>query len=376
VSQQKHEHLEQELKDLYAEVPAPPADLVAGRQRLLAEAAQLKTRFAPGPLSSTETNVNTKPTGRRKMNLMLAYKVLAVVMAMVMAVAGMGGSVVLAADSLPGDLLYPVKLISEDVSLALTPDPSDRARLSLDYAAERVSEMERLSRQGEDVPDSVLDRMARQMSQAMVEIARSRPEEVPALLQRVTERARTYQETLEQTQSTVRQETQTQLHEAAQLMERACQEAETALNDPARFRDEYQLQQQQSQGSPQGAGASPSGEPERSQEESQYRYEGTAGPHGEASVTPVADPQQLQQEQQQRSEGSPGPHGQATPTPTETPVPSVSPQPSQTMTPAQEQEQQRDEGDPGPQDEQQGPSTKMPQATTAPKGGDHSGHSR
>jgi hypothetical protein len=371
-----HEHLEQELKKLYSEVPAPPAGLVAGRQRLLAEAAQLKTRSARGPLSAAEMNVSTKPTGRRKMNLMLAYKVLAAVMAMVMAVAGMGGSVVLAADSLPGDLLYPVKLISEDVSLALTLDPADRAELSLDYVAERVSEMERLGRQGEDVPDSVVDRMARQMSQAMVEIAKSQPEEVPALLQRVTERARTYQETLEQAQSTARGETQTKLHEAAQLMERACQEAEAGLDDPARFRDEYQRRQQESQGSPQGAATSPSGEPERSQEENQYRYDGTPGPHGEASVTPMADPQQLQQEHQQHSEGSPGPHGQASPTPTETPVPSVSPDASQSVTPANEQEQQHYEGDPGPDDGEQGPSTKMPQATSGPKGGDHSGHGR
>jgi hypothetical protein len=163
------------------------------------------------------------------MSMMLAYKVLAAVMAVVVAVAGMGGSVLLAADSLPGQLLYPVKLISEDVSLALTLDPASRAELALDYASERVQEMERLLQRGEDVPDSVVARLTRQMEQAMVEIARSRPEEVPALLERVTERTRIDQQALDDAAAGVGEETQARLHEASQVMERARQSAE---NDP------------------------------------------------------------------------------------------------------------------------------------------------
>jgi hypothetical protein len=306
------------------------------------------------------------------MNLMLAYKVLAVVMTMVMAVAGMGGSVVLAADSLPGDLLYPVKLMSEDVRLVLAADPSARAELGMAFVDLRVQEMARLAQQGEEVRQAEVDRMTRQMGQVMAEIAKARPEEAPALLKRMIERMRLDQQVLEGELSQM----QTRLWEAIQSMEQACQEAETALNDPARFRDEYQRQNQESKGSPQGANASSSRDPVRSQEENQYRYEGTQGPHGEALVTPVADPQRVQQEHQQRSEGSPGPHGQASPTPTETPVPSVSAEPSRTVTPAHEQEQQRYEGDPGPHDEEQGSSTRVPQATTAPKGGDQSGHGR
>ncbi|MGB3903741.1 MAG: DUF5667 domain-containing protein, partial [Anaerolineae bacterium] len=93
------------------------------------------------------------------MNVMLAYKVLAVVMAAVVAIAGAGGGVVLAADSLPGDLLYPVKLISEDVRLALPLKPADRAELAMAFVRERVQEMAQLANQGEVIPDTVLTRM-------------------------------------------------------------------------------------------------------------------------------------------------------------------------------------------------------------------------
>ena len=49
--------------------------------------------------------------------------------------------------SLPGDLLYPVKLTSEKVSLSLTINDSKKAEKHLEYAEERVNEMEAVSAQ-------------------------------------------------------------------------------------------------------------------------------------------------------------------------------------------------------------------------------------
>jgi len=47
--------------------------------------------------------------------------------------------------SLPGDLLYPVKLTTERVSISLTIDESKKAEKHLEYAAERVKEIEAVS---------------------------------------------------------------------------------------------------------------------------------------------------------------------------------------------------------------------------------------
>jgi len=50
------------------------------------------------------------------------------------------GTVAASAQSLPGDLLYPVKRAEEAVHFALTPDEAGRAGLRLDYASRRIDE--------------------------------------------------------------------------------------------------------------------------------------------------------------------------------------------------------------------------------------------
>lgn len=349
-----YEDLEHSLKKLYSEVPSPSAELVTGRERMLAEATRLRGQVVRLPLSAEETR---RPERRRRMNLMLAYKVLAVVMAAVVAITGAGGGVVLAAGSLPGDLLYPVKLISEDVRFALALQPADRAELAMAFVGERVHEMETLANQGEVVPDTVLRRMTRQTEQVMAEIAQARPEEVPALLERVMERSREHQQVLEQAGTGAREEIQTRLRQASQIMERVHQSNGDALNDPTRFQQEYQHRYDGAPG-PHGDGSpTATSDPERSQEEYQHRYEGTPGPHGEPSQSPspVNDPERSQEEYQHRYEGTPGPHGEQSPSPSE---------PQRT----QEEHQHRQEGTPGPHGEQS-----TPEATSEPKHGGQSG---
>jgi len=375
VSDKRSEHLEQELKALYSEVPAPPTGLTRGRDRMLAEAAELRSRPAYVPFSAAGAHGGAKSIRRRKMNVMLAYKVLAFVMAVALAVTGVGGGVVLAEDTLPGDLLYPVKLLSEDARLALTQDPADRAALVMAFVAERVEEMERLAQRGEEIPAATVTLMTRQMEQVMVEIARSRPEEAPALLERVMENARVHQQVLEQAGVGGGEKTQARLLEACQEMERI---RESAENDPTYLEYQNQHRYEGTPGPREEASPQPSGEGQQTQEQSPHSYVGTPGPHGEASPEPAEDPQrnQNQEEHQERYEGTPGPHGEASPTPTET----VSSDTDETTGPASdperagEEEQHRDEGDPDPQNEGQGSPTEMPKATTVPKGGGTPNH--
>jgi len=287
---------------------------------MLAEAARLEAQVIRRPLSTTNKVETAKPERRRKMTALLAYKILAAVTALLMLLTGAGGSVVLAADSLPGDLLYPVKLVMEDVRLFLTADPADRAELAMTFAGQRIEEMQRLATQGELVPDSVIARLTHQMEETMAQIAKARPEEVPALLERVMKRTRAQQQVLEQVRTVAREEAQAALCRASEVMERAHQSARAGLSDPQRFREEYQYRYEGTRGPHGEASPSPMNEPQQLQEEYQYRYEGTPGPHVEASPSPMNEPQQSQEEHQYRNEGTPGPHGEGSPSPTDTPT--------------------------------------------------------
>jgi len=58
------------------------------------------------------------------------------------------GAIVASADTLPDDLLYPLKLATEQVRLALADAPGDRASVELSIASHRLTEAEKLATTG------------------------------------------------------------------------------------------------------------------------------------------------------------------------------------------------------------------------------------
>lgn len=75
------------------------------------------------------------------------YIVRGIALASVLLTLGMG-AIVASADTLPDDLLYPVKIATEQVRLALADAPGDRAGVELSIAEHRLSEAEKLASSG------------------------------------------------------------------------------------------------------------------------------------------------------------------------------------------------------------------------------------
>ncbi len=88
----------------------------------------------------------------------------------------LGSSVIVAsAQSLPNEALYPVKITFEQVRLALSPDQLTRGELSLNFADERLNEVQRLIDRGEGTEAAgALDAFAGQI-QSAVEMVHSSP---------------------------------------------------------------------------------------------------------------------------------------------------------------------------------------------------------
>lgn len=72
---------------------------------------------------------------------------------------GAGATVVAAQDSLPGQSLYTVKTISEDVRLELTSDPQAKFQLALALANRRALEIGSLIQEGELIPPIIATRL-------------------------------------------------------------------------------------------------------------------------------------------------------------------------------------------------------------------------
>jgi hypothetical protein len=93
-------------------------------------------------------------------------------------------------DVLPGDVLYPIEAGIENLQLLLTRDPSEKAKIQVELAQERVGEMKQLAEKGrfEDIPQAVMDYQsqldnANNSLRELVTIGDPRAQELGALLE-------------------------------------------------------------------------------------------------------------------------------------------------------------------------------------------------
>ena len=90
-----------------------------------------------------------------------------VLMALALIFSATAGTVSASQASVPGSVLYPVKLQYEDVRLSLTQNPEAKALLAMAYAQERVDEAVQLAKDGDEVPDSLAARYQLQVGLAL-----------------------------------------------------------------------------------------------------------------------------------------------------------------------------------------------------------------
>lgn len=102
--------------------------------------------------------------------------------ALILLFALMGSTVALAADSLPGDWLYPIKLANEEIRLSLTFDPAARAEYHLVRVQTRVQEIQRLVQADRPVDDKTLGRVNRSLEASLLAAASTDPTKITPLL--------------------------------------------------------------------------------------------------------------------------------------------------------------------------------------------------
>jgi len=160
-----HDPKIQKLLDQLRSVP--PRDRQAaihGRGRFLAQAATLR---------------NTQPIQKPKNWLAMLFspswlyrkEKLAMVATFVIVLAllfsGTGITAYAAQDSLPGEALYPVKTLMEDVRLELTTDPAAEYDLLDQYLTTRFEEMDELKAAGEPLHSALANRLLLQLDQML-----------------------------------------------------------------------------------------------------------------------------------------------------------------------------------------------------------------
>jgi len=81
------------------------------------------------------------------------------------------GMLSLSARAVPGDLLYPVKLLTEKARFYLTFDPKNRVELRVVFSEERLREMREKYRSRKEIDTTLIARMLREAEKALEESA-------------------------------------------------------------------------------------------------------------------------------------------------------------------------------------------------------------
>ena len=117
----------------------------AAQQRLLAAAAAQQVPAAPQRMPAP------RPRKRLRLFALPARRLAAAALTLLLLVILGGGLAAVSADSLPGDLLYPVKLATEQVRLLLTVDGQAREELLIGFGDERRAEAAAVLESGREV---------------------------------------------------------------------------------------------------------------------------------------------------------------------------------------------------------------------------------
>jgi hypothetical protein len=350
----------------YADVPEAPGGLAVGRERMLAAAAQQRAR------GIATAGVGTSRAKGRGFRLVLATRFVTILLLVVVSATALGGGIVWAANnSLPGDLLYPVKLATEDTRLAFASAPATQVDLALEFVEERAEEVRGLAATGRQVPDSAITRMEEHVERALTQAAWATDEETVDLLAQIARRTGVQAQALERAQATAPHQARARLASAAAVCRQGAEAARAGLDDPQAFRWRYRHQQEILEPTREPVVITVTPESDREREQRQQR---------EREYTPTSTVQATPRRPRVTPEldVTPQPKGpQVTPRPSATPQgPQATPHPhGQQATPGL----QNTPGDPsapsGPQKTPQG-SEGSPRSQSTPRGSSGTGGSR
>jgi hypothetical protein len=94
-----------------------------------------------------------------------------VLIALLAAFFSIGGTVYASQASLPDDLLYPVKILIEDIQVELEADPEDKIDLYVSFASRRMQEIQAQVEAGEEVSEKALQLLEKHTQKMLQEAA-------------------------------------------------------------------------------------------------------------------------------------------------------------------------------------------------------------
>lgn len=149
---------------------------------------------------------------------------------------GSGISIAAAQSTLPGELLYPLKLVSEDIQYNLSNSDDTRVELALKFANRRYVEIQQLLEAGLMPPDPVIVRWQNQLLSAMQKALHSEDQ----ITQLIKVKDELQLQSQKMNQLKFRESFEPLVHQFQQQMKYQIGLVEAGINDPEKLNKELQ----------------------------------------------------------------------------------------------------------------------------------------
>lgn len=174
------------------------------------------------------------------------FSSLATVILIVSFVLGGGGVTAVAAqNSQPDQVLYGVKLVSEDIRLGLTSNARAEAQLALQFADRRAVEIQTMLQAGSIPPEAVQIRYQNQVEQAIQYALNLPKDQAIQALEQIRTRLQTQQQAFLQVQENGSAQAVAALAQSRLMLQERLLWVEQGLADPDQFRDQLRQHDRQ-----------------------------------------------------------------------------------------------------------------------------------
>jgi len=236
------------LAPLKATPPLDPQIAAAEKAKFLLLGEELHQGYVPGIGSEDEQQDHGISMGLlRKPNLSLR-KGLAAALIVLIILIGSSLTVYAAQDRLPGETLYPLKVISEDIRLSLTRSPQAKLDITLNFTNRRVDEITHLLETGNPLPAQASDRFQGELESALQLATQMEDKQMQRALSEIKGHAESQGMTIEELISQLPEQAEPAIIHLQERLREQVKLSGIGENDPQSYRLEVRERQRRHSG--------------------------------------------------------------------------------------------------------------------------------
>jgi hypothetical protein len=223
--------------------PLDPASIAQERAKFLAQVEHLRTYLPVVTNNETEKQSNREDRIYLRKQRMPLFRALIAVLVVVILLAGSSATVFAAQNSLPGEPLYAIKSLSEDVRLTMALNPQTKLDLTLTYTNRRAEEISSLVANGEELPTQTSARYQLELEQALDLAAQMNDQQMQVALIQIKNRAEKQGMTMEELLANLPEQASPAILRLQERLQEQVMLSSFGESDPQAFRNEIRERQ-------------------------------------------------------------------------------------------------------------------------------------